>query len=144
MATKINTEIKINCSPERVWKMLTEFEKYPEWNPFIISLTGIPKVGNNICATIISPNNKEMTFKPKVLKFKNEKELRWKGKLLFKGLFDGEHYFKLIANDDNSTTFVHGEIFTGLLVPLLKKQLSSDTMQGFIDMNKALKEKCEN
>lgn len=29
------TEIEIKATPESVWQLLTDFEKYPEWNPFI-------------------------------------------------------------------------------------------------------------
>ena len=39
-----------------------------------------------------------MTFKPNILVFEENKELRWLGKLFFKGLFDGEHKFEIIDN----------------------------------------------
>ena len=34
----VYTEIRINASIDKVWNVFTEFEKYPEWNPFIKSL----------------------------------------------------------------------------------------------------------
>jgi hypothetical protein len=34
------TEIDITGSSALVWKVLTRFEKYPEWNPFIHRATG--------------------------------------------------------------------------------------------------------
>jgi hypothetical protein len=144
MATLITTEIQINSTPENVWKTFVDFENYQHWNPFIKSLKGYPKKGKVITVKIAPPNSKEMTFNPKVLINEANKEFRWKGKLLFKGLFDGEHFFQIKANDDGSTTFIHGEKFTGLIVPFLKKQLNGNTKQGFIAMNQALKEKCEN
>jgi Polyketide cyclase / dehydrase and lipid transport len=39
---EIVTEIEINAAPSRVWQVLTDFEKYPIWNPFIKKITGIP------------------------------------------------------------------------------------------------------
>ena len=36
---EIKTEIIINSKPEKVWNILTNFEKYPEWNPFIKSIS---------------------------------------------------------------------------------------------------------
>ena len=41
MAKEIKTEILINAAPEKVWSILTNFEKYPDWNPFIKSINGL-------------------------------------------------------------------------------------------------------
>ena len=83
-----------------------------------------------------------MTFKPLILKFEQNREFRWIGKLLFKGIFDGEHYFKLTDNNNGTTTFVHGEQFGGILVGFLGKTFEK-TKSGFQLMNEALKEECE-
>src|SRR5208337_3854746 len=32
---EIHTEIEINAPAEKVWKVLTDFAAYPEWNPFV-------------------------------------------------------------------------------------------------------------
>ena len=58
-----------------------------------------------------------------ISKFEKNKEFRWKGKLFFKGLFDGEHYFILSDNKNGTTTITHGEYFSGVLVGLLGKTL---------------------
>lgn len=84
-----------------------------------------------------------MVFKPVVLAYKPNKEFRWKGKLLFKGLFDGEHIFELTANADGTTTLVQREVFTGILVPLFAKMLDTSTLNGFRQMNEALKTRAE-
>ena len=49
-------------------------------------------MGNKITARIEPPEAKGMTFKPKILTFETNKELKWLGYLFFEGLFDGEHY----------------------------------------------------
>ena len=64
----LTTEIQIHASSEKVWSVLTDFEKYPEWNPFIKSITGNPSEGNKIKARIEPPDGNGMTFRPKVLK----------------------------------------------------------------------------
>ena len=35
MKKEIKTEILIKASPQIVWSILTDFENYPHWNPFI-------------------------------------------------------------------------------------------------------------
>jgi hypothetical protein len=143
MAKEIKTEIVINATPERIWAILTNFDNYPNWNPFIKSIKGDVKVGNKIAARIEPPKASGMTFKPKILVFEKNKELRWIGHLLFSGLFDGEHKFELIDNGNGTTTFIQSEKFKGILVPFFKKKLDNNTRQGFELMNVKLKELAE-
>ena len=134
MAKQIRTSISINASKEKIWQILTDFEKYPEWNPFIKSVTGEVKVGNQIQIKL-----QGMTFKPFVLTFIENSELKWIGHLWFKGIFDGEHTFKLIDNENGTINFEQSENFTGILVKLFTKSLNKDTKNGFERMNKELK-----
>lgn len=139
---KLLTEITISTSPQRVWSVLTDFNNYPNWNPFIKSISGNQNIGSQLNVVIQPPGSSSMTFKPKILQFDPYKQFRWKGKLLLKGIFDGEHFFKLTDNNDGTTTLTHGEIFTGILVGLMKKPLIK-TKQGFELMNHAIKNRCE-
>jgi len=138
----IETEILINTTPDQVWVVLTDFESFPDWNPFIRSIKGQKKVGETLEVQIQPPGGKGMTFRPEVLKFDAEKEFRWKGKLLFPGVFDGEHYFILEKKSESQTLLTHGERFSGFLVGLLSGMLSN-TQAGFGLMNDAIKAKCE-
>lgn len=137
MSLTLHTEITINATPQEIWEELTKFDSYPSWNPFITSLSGIPKKGNQLKADIGG-----MKFKPVVLESIKDKKLVWLGKLLFKGLFDGEHSFEIIPQQ-TGCKFVQSEKFTGILVPLFKKKLVKDTKEGFISMNEKLKERIE-
>jgi len=143
MAKQIQTEIIINASPEKVWTILTDFSNYPNWNPFITSIKGPAIVGKKIIARIEPPEANGMTFKPKVLVFKTNEEFRWIGHLLIPGLFDGEHRFELIDNGNGTTTFRQSETFHGILIPLFKKMLDVNTVNGFNLMNEKLKARAE-
>lgn len=143
MAKEIKTEIFIHSTPEKIWSILTNFNNYPNWNPFIKSIKGEVKVGNKITVRIEPPESKGMTFKPKVLTFEPNKELSWLGHLMFAGLFDGEHKFEIIDNGNGITTFRQSEKFKGILVSLFKKQIDNNTKRGFEEMNKKLKEFAE-
>lgn len=136
MSLELKTSIKIHSNAEQIWKVLTNFSEYNDWNPFILSVDGQVNEGNRIKVDLGN-----MTFKPEVLVYEKNKEFRWLGHLIFKGLFDGEHYFKIIENEDDTCTFVHGEKFKGFLIPMLKKKLLTETKMGFESMNKALKKR---
>lgn len=134
---EIYTEILIKAPAPVVWNVLTDFENYPNWNPFIKSLKGDLAVGKRIRVSI-----EGMTFKPQILVCEKNRELRWLGNLLFRGLFDGEHRFLLIDHGDGTTTFQHSEQFEGILVGIFARQLAQ-TKTGFELMNQKLKEQAE-
>jgi len=138
MATEIKTSIIINSTPEKIWSILTNFENYSTWNPFIKTLTGEVVVGNNIKVEF-----DEMTFKPKVLVFKENEKFEWIGQLLFPGLFDGKHRFLIVDNHNGSCTFEHSEKFKGILIPFMKNKLHTEVKANFEKMNMALKKAVE-
>src|SRR5580693_4570817 len=105
MTKEIKTEIYIRATPEKIWKILTDFGNYPSWNPFIRSISGIVGVGKKIKVRLKPPEARGMTFNPEVLALETNKELRWIGHLFFPGLFDGEHKFELVDNVNGTTTF---------------------------------------
>lgn len=144
---ELRTEIEINAEPEIVWEVLTDFNSYPDWNPFVVEMKGEVKVGNRIEVLLKPPGKKEMTFKPVVLKLDSPKEFRWKGSLPIPGMFVGEHIFQIEDLSDKEkgpkVMFIHREEFKGLLVGMLWKDLNSNTRAGFESMNQALKKRCE-
>jgi hypothetical protein len=83
-----------------------------------------------------------MSFRPTVLEAEPEQELRWLGRLLLPGIFDGEHSFRLESAAGAHVRFLQVERFGGLLVPLFGKTLER-TRRGFDAMNEALKHRAE-
>lgn len=136
---EIKTEIEIAATPERVWSILTDFSAYPQWNPFIRSISGTVKTGERLTVFIQPTGDKGMTFRPTVLVALPSQELRWLGHFLLPGVFDGEHYFKIEPVAQGRVCFIHGEKFSGILVGLAKSKLDGGTKSGFIAMNQALK-----
>lgn len=136
------SEIQINAPPRRVWRALTDFDAYPEWNPFIRSIQGDPEVGSRLSARIEPPGARGMTLRPTVRALEPGRELRWLGHLLIPGLADAEHRLALEPLDGGRSRFVQSERFSGLLVGVLRSTLAA-TQRGFEQMNQALKRRAE-
>jgi hypothetical protein len=90
---RIETRIEILAPPARVWSVLTDFAEMTTWNPFITSISGDLRPGAPLQVHIAPPGQKGMRFKPRIVTVRSERELRWLGRLLLPGIFDGEHYF---------------------------------------------------
>jgi len=140
---ELRSETEIQASAERVWKLLTDFASFPQWNPFIRKASGNLRVGERLEVNIQPSGASGMTFRPTVLKAEPNRELRWLGHLLISGLFDGEHSFTIEPLGEGRVRFTQREVFTGLLVPLFARGLDTDTRRGFEEMNQALKSKAE-
>jgi hypothetical protein len=141
MRKTIETSIEINALPQKVWVILRITKEYPNWNPFVRSVEGTFDQGSTIKVVVQQPGGSSYTFKPVVLNG-SFPEIRWSGKLLIRGLFDGEHFFRVDELARHSTRFVHGEHFSGILIGGMGGALEK-TKRGFESMNQALKKKAE-
>lgn len=140
---ELRTQIKINATPEKIWGVLTDFKAYPEWNPMIKSFKGNLTQGEKVTVRLEQPGSSAMTFQPTITQVIPNQTFRWQGHLFIRGLFDGEHFFEIKDNGDGTSTFIHGENFGGILIPLFKKMLDVNTKRGFEMMNEELKKRCE-
>lgn len=140
---ELHTEVVICAAAGTVWDVLTDFARYPEWNPFIFSIEGKLAVGERLSVRFAGGELKNVTFRPTVLYIEKLREVRWLGHLLLPLLFDGEHRFAIEPLDDASVRFVQQEVFSGLLVPLFWRDLDARTREGFQRMNRALKKRAE-
>jgi hypothetical protein len=140
---EIHTTVDVDAPPERVWEVLTDFERYSEWNPFARVL-GRPNVGAHLSVELTPPNGRSMRFRPEVTVVESGREFRWLGHLFVPGLFDGEHRYVLEPLDGGSRTrLIHAERFSGVLAGVLLRFVGDDTEAGFERMNEALKRRAE-
>ena len=140
---EVRSEIEINGYPESVWKILTDFATYDQWNPFINKIIGLPTEGSKIDIYIETPSGKNRKYSPRITKVEEGRELRWFGKSSLPGFLNAEHIFTIEELQPGSVRFIQREVFDGLLTRLFGKGLDTDVMQGFQDMNDALKKRAE-
>lgn len=133
----IQTEIIINASATKVWQVLTDFPGHSTWNPFILSISGKPQVGETLRVELKNGKGTSV-FTPKVLTAEPNRSFEWLGKLPL-GTFSGQHFFHIEEISASKIKFIHGENFSGWLSGLLLSQIGEQTQQSFIAMNKALK-----
>ena len=138
---ELRAEIEIDAPPERVWAVLLDFERFPDWNPFIRSIRGQALVGSRLEVLLGASGTRPMRFRPTVKAVVPNRELRWLGRLGLPRLFDGEHIFQIEPLGPTRAQFVQRERFRGLFVPLLARSLNRDARRGFEEMNRALRER---
>jgi hypothetical protein len=140
---ELHTEIEIQAPPERVWSILIDFPSYEHWNPFIRHIHGSPQAGSPLHVRLQPSGTRAMEFHPTVLVADRPRELRWLGRVLMPGIFNGEHRFVIHELASHRVRFEQSERFTGILIPFFRASLERDAKRGFVEMNAALKQRAE-
>jgi hypothetical protein len=140
---EVRSEVEINSYPESVWRILTDFATYEQWNPFINKIIGVPTEGSKIDIHIESPSGKNRKYSPRITKVEEGRELRWVGKSSLPGFLNAEHIFTIEELQPGRVRLIQREVFDGLLTRLFGKSVDTDVRQGFQDMNGELKKRAE-
>jgi hypothetical protein len=140
---KICTDIVIEIPINEVWDILTDFDNFETWNPFITKIKGKLELGSKLDVHLHPPGTKGFDMNPVLTKVEPVSEFRWMGNLRVKGIFDGEHAFRLEKLENGRTRLIQCERFKGILAPLILHMIGEKTREGFEKMNASLKNECE-
>ncbi|BBM84561.1 SRPBCC domain-containing protein [Candidatus Uabimicrobium amorphum] len=128
----------IQASPEKIWRILTNIDDYPNWNPGVNKIEGSLKPGKKIkIFAKISPNR---AFPAKVTTLEPCKKMIWTGGAPLKFMFKGERTFTLVPQENGITKFDMQEVFSGVMSPLIP---IPDLTPSFQEFAEALKVKAE-
>ena len=139
----IRSAIEIRAPLDVVWRVLTDFEAYPAWNPHVRRILGRPRLGGRITIHTRPPGGRTVVMRPVILNWMPPRELRWRATFVSRRLFSGEHGFRLEETAPNRVRFAQDDTFSGLLVPLYARLRLAATRRGFEQMNEALRERAE-
>jgi hypothetical protein len=139
----IRSAIEIRAPLDVVWRVLTDFDAYPAWNPHVRRVVGKPRVGGRIGIHTRPPGGRTVVMRPIILDWNPPRELRWRATFVDRRLFSGEHGFRLDETAPGRVRFAQDETFSGLLVPLYARLRLPSTRLGFAQMNEALRARAE-
>jgi len=109
--------IDIDASPDRVWSLLTDAARMPEWNTTVTHIEGTIAKGEKLRIRVpISAR----TFKVKVSGFEPARRMVWSDGQA--PMFAGVRTFGLEPNGEG-TRFSMSESFSGLMVPMIGRSL---------------------
>ena len=138
----IEAEILIGASPEQVWSVLTDFEKWPQWNRIMPGIVGELVEGTRVSLKLALPGRRTSYQKPYLTRVAANQELRWYEKVISSKIFASEHWYHLEATA-NGCRVRQGEQFDGFLSAMMGKKTLVETERLFMLMNRDLKERVE-
>jgi hypothetical protein len=137
----ISAVIDIAAAPRQVWAVLADLDAYRDWNPFIRSASGQLTVGSTLTMRMVPADGRAFTTRGRLLAVQPPVLLRWIGRLIVPGIFDGTHQFSL-EDLGGHTRLTQSEAYRGILVPLTGKTITK-TESDFRALNQALKQRVE-
>ena len=129
----------IRATPEKIWSILTDAARYPDWNPTITRIEGRIAAGERLALHAkISPGR---AFPLTVVVLEPPSRMVWRGGMPL-GLFVGERVFTLTPKPGGIVDFRMRETFSGMLAPLVGRTLP-DMQPAFDEFAAALKREAE-
>ncbi len=137
------TSFAIDAPAERVWEVLTDFDRWPEWNPSIPAIAGEPRVGSTLALTLAMPGRPSAKVKAKLTEVVPGRRLIWDGNLGTDRLFAGHREFLIEPQSDDDVLFTHVEDVSGVLFPLFRVVMGDAIRRHHEGLNDAVKERAE-
>ena len=142
MKKNFHAQATIKAPASKVWEHLTDFESYPEWNPFLRSVQGEPKEGATIYIIVA---NQPRPIKGKIKQLIPDARLQLEslgplGLGLLRALFTCEI---TPLEDSHQVTFAVNETFEGPLTRIVSSSLEQQSSL-YNELCQSLKMRVEN
>jgi hypothetical protein len=109
----------IRASADRIWKLLTDAPRFPQWNSTVTSVDGVIAAGQTLKLQV--PSAPGRVFKPKVSAFEPGRSMVWSDGIA--PMFKGVRTFTLTPGAEGTTVFEMTERYAGLMLPMIKGSL---------------------
>jgi hypothetical protein len=144
MPASIGAASLIDAPIERVWSVLVDIDRYPEWSPFVVKIDGPLSVGTMLTLHVaMTPNRSVLRQRERVSKRDELHELSWGTVMGHPLLLRAERYQRLTKISENQTRYETSDDFEGALVPLVFALYRAKIQAGFDATAIALKKRAE-
>jgi hypothetical protein len=138
----VRSEIEIDAPVGRVWSVLTDLERYAEWNPFTARAESTLRVGDPIDLYPRLVGRRAYRWTERVTR-NAPYELCWEVTLGARVLLYAERCQTLTARGGDRTHYATEDRFEGLLTPLVLGLFGRAMQRGFDDCAAGLKKRAE-
>jgi len=140
----IKTEIEVLASPEKVWAILTDIDKWQEWSPIINASQGEASLGSTLTITMMSKEAGKdgPKYRPKIIQLDEPTCFHWRAHMMAGFIFTNDKIIEL-EKTENGTRLTHKETFKGLMAALMKGPMEKGVPPMLDSMNEALKLQAE-
>ena len=138
----IETSIVIESSADHVWSLLTDLDRYVDWNPFIVFAGGHVATGETIRFRMAVDITPKRFHRRVTVMDANDYTLCWTTSGFMSRLFKTDYRFRIEPLDAECVRFIQRESMSGWIPVLLSRR--HRLYIYMVSMDKALKRLAEN
>lgn len=109
--------VVVEAPREAIWALLTQFDRYDEWNPYITEASGDATEGSSIDLAFATGDGDAEKATAEVLISRPMRKLEWRTRQLVPGLLDREQIFRVIPRGPGRYVVLQDVRLEGVLAP---------------------------
>jgi hypothetical protein len=139
----ISSEIEIDAPSELVWSILRDFDSYPAWNPFTVSVKTTLELGSTVDMQVKLRPPKTMHQVEFVSALVDGERVCWGGHVGPRWFISADRCQVLTDLGAGRTRYSTTDAFRGVGVGLMFLIVGRHVQRGFDDVARALKARAE-
>lgn len=142
MPIKFEHRVGIGAPAEVIWEILADIPGWAAWNPIHPKAAGEVRFGERLTLTLALPGQAHEIIEPAIVDWTPNEAIHWRHSTTG-GLVRSIRYLEIETLTASGCFFSNGEIFEGLLGPMIARRRRSSLRRGFAALGEALKERAE-
>jgi uncharacterized protein YndB with AHSA1/START domain len=136
--------VEINAPASVVWQVLTDLDRYSEWNTFCPGIISTLKLGDPVTMQVKTPNSHEIgTAVEYLVCFEPERLLSWEARPTSQSKDAARRDQYVEALGPERCSYITTDVFLGLNADQLMKNIGAWAKAGFDDVARGLKKQAE-
>jgi len=125
-----------------VWEVITDLDRYGEWNPFVTACSSSLQPGDPIDMTVhlMAKPQKQREW---VTEYVEGRRFAYRMKPVPMGALSSARWHDITPDGDNACRYQSHFELSGWMMPLVRGLLGSRLRAGFAGMNAAVKQRAE-
>jgi hypothetical protein len=111
-------EVVAQAPCEVAWGLVTAFDRYDAWNPYLVRAAGRAVEGAGLSLDARPPGEDAEELDAEVIVVRPGRKLEWETRTVAPGVLDHEQIFRTLPAGPGRCRIVHEARFEGVLAPL--------------------------
>jgi hypothetical protein len=143
LPTSVSAAIDIAAPASRVWSILTDFERYPEWNPFTVSVETSLAIGEPVVMDVRLPGKRPSVRTEWVNHVDEGRAFAWGMHMVRPGWLTANRHQRVEPRGEGRCRYETSDDMSGWLVPVVMAFYGRSMRLGFESVARALKQRAE-